>query len=156
MGPDVDTLPSAGPATPGRRSGAAALVTAALCGAVLLAGRCLRRVEVAGGSMAPTFLSGDRLVVLARPLGPPAWPAVGDVVAVADPRVPSRTLVKRVARVDRRARTLEVRGDDPAASTDSRTFGPLPLGAVVGRVVYRYAPPGRTGPGPWPTGYDRR
>jgi len=158
MGPDVATLPSAGPGTPGRRgrrrTDAAGLLVVA-CGAVLLVGRCLHRVEVVGHSMAPTFLAGDRLVVLGRPVGPPAWPAVGEVVAVADPRVPSRTLVKRVAHVDRVAGTLEVRGDDPAASTDSRTFGPVPRASVVGRVVYRYAPSGRTGPGPWPTGYDR-
>ena len=65
------------------------------------------------------------------------------------------TLVKRVARVDRAAGTLEVVGDDPAASTDSREFGPVPLDSVVGRIVYRYGPAGRTGPGPWPRDYDQ-
>jgi len=155
MGPDVATLPSPGGRTPRCRRVPVGLPLALLGGVALLAVRCIRRVEVAGGSMAPTFRPGDRLVVLARPVGPPAWPTVGDVVAVADPRDPTRTLVKRVGRVDRAAGTLEVRGDDPGASTDSRTFGPVPLAAVVGRVVYRYAPPGRTGPGPWPTGYDR-
>ncbi len=121
----------------------------------MVASRVFRRVEVAGGSMEPTFRAGDRLVVLARPVGGPAWPAVGDVVAVADPRDPSRVLVKRVAAVDRAAGALDVRGDDPGASTDSRHFGPVPLASVVGRAVYRYAPPGRTGPAPWPTEYHR-
>jgi len=155
MDPDVATLPSAGPGTPRGRTGAAALAGAALCGAALLVVRSLRRVEVTGGSMAPTFLPGDRLVVLAGPFGRPGWPGVGDVVAVADPRDPTRRLVKRVARLDRAAGTVDVRGDHAAASTDSRTFGPVPLAAVIGRVVYRYAPPGRTGPGPWPTEYHR-
>jgi hypothetical protein len=50
---------------------------------------------------------------------------------------------------------LEVVGDDPAASTDSREFGPVPLDSVVGRIVYRYGPSGRTGPGPWPRDYDQ-
>jgi len=158
MGPDVDTLPSPRPGTPRRRRTSAARSVACmavvLAGAGLIATRGIRRVEVAGGSMAPTFRPGDRLVVLARPFGSQPWPAVGDVVAVADPRDPTRTLVKRVAAVDRAAGTLDVRGDDLAASTDSREFGPVPRAAVVGRAVYRYAPPGRTGPGPWPTGYD--
>jgi len=126
----------------------------ALVAAGLAVGR-LRRVVVAGGSMAPTFLPGDRLVVRSRWFGPPAPLAAGDVVAVADPRDPARALVKRVAAVDRAAGTLVLAGDDPSASTDSRDFGPVPVGSVVGRVVYRYAPAGRTGPGPWPTGYDR-
>jgi nickel-type superoxide dismutase maturation protease len=105
--------------------------------------------------MAPTLRSGDRLVVVSRPVGPPAWPPVGAVVAVSDPRDRARTLVKRVTAVDRTAGTLEVRGDHPDASTDSRTFGRVPRAAIVGRVVYRYAPAGRAGPGPWPAGYDR-
>ena len=126
---------------------------AALVG-VLAGRRSVRRVVVVGSSMAPTLRDGDRLVVLARPFGPPAVPAVGAVVAAVDPRDPGRTLVKRVSAVDRAAGTVELSGDDPGASTDSRAFGPVPLTSVVGRAVYRYAPPGRTGPGPWPKGYD--
>ena len=157
MGPDVATLPSQGRVTPRRRRLATTcfllLSSMALWRVVV---RSLRRVEVVGGSMAPTFLAGDRLLVLARPFGPPPWPGVGSVVAVPDPRDAGRILIKRVASVDRQAGLLEVRGDDPAASTDSRAFGPVPRASVVGRVVYRYAPAGRTGPGPWPKGYDRR
>jgi nickel-type superoxide dismutase maturation protease len=135
----------------------------AVAGTALLLGRfiatvvvrSIRRVEVVGGSMAPALRAGDRLVVLSRPFGPPAWPAVGAVVAVVDPRDPDRILVKRVASVDRTAGTVEVVGDDPGASTDSRTFGPVPLASVLGRAVYRYAPAGRSGPGPWSTEYHR-
>ena len=159
MGPALITLPSHGPGTPGspRRRRWRPIALAAWCATVLavLAGRALQRVEVSGRSMAPTFLPGDRLVVLRRPLGTTPWPEVGAVVAVRDPRERTRTLVKRVARVDRAAGTLEVVGDDPAASTDSREFGPVPLDSVVGRIVYRYGPTGRTGPGPWPRDYDQ-
>ncbi len=129
------------------------LVLAALMGCLIVR-RSVRRVVVVGSSMAPTLLDGDRLVVLARPVGPPVVPAVGAVVAAVDPRDPDRVLVKRVSVVDRSAGTVELRGDDPGASTDSRDFGPVPLASLVGRAVYRYGPPGRTGPGPWPTGYD--
>ena len=159
MGPAAATLPSRDPGTPGRRarrpSTAAALALGAVVSGALLLGRALHRVEVVGDSMAPTFLPGDRLVVLSPMGGRPRWPAVDTVVAVADPRRPTRTLVKRVAGTDRAGGTVEVVGDDPGRSTDSRTFGPVPLAAVVGRVVYRYAPPGRTGPGPWPREYHR-
>jgi signal peptidase I len=156
MGPVFATLPSPGGTTPGRRR----LTTAAILVAVVvvlqrLVARSLHRVEVVGGSMAPTFLAGDRLVVLSRPAGPQPWPTVGAVVAVADPRDAGRVLVKRVSSVDREAGTLEVRGDAAHVSTDSRTFGPVASTSVIGRVVYRYAPAGRTGPGPWPTEYHR-
>lgn len=99
--------------------------------------------------MAPALLPGDRLVVLARPWPTPAWPRPGQVVAVRDPRRPDRILVKRVGPVNRSEGTLEVLGDAPDASTDSRTFGPVPRSSLVGRVVYRYAPADRSGPVPW-------
>jgi nickel-type superoxide dismutase maturation protease len=123
--------------------------------AVALLGRTFRRVEVSGSSMRPALLPGDRLLVVSPPVLRPRWPRPGEVIAVRDPRDPSRVLVKRVARIDRRRGTLEVLGDARGASTDSREFGPLPRSAVVGRAVYRYAPAGRSGPGPWPEEYHR-
>jgi len=88
--------------------------------------RPLGRVEVTGDSMRPALLPGDRLLVLRG--GPIPH---GDVVAVADPRQPARTVVKRVA--DRRGTAVTVLGDNPEASTDSRTFGPVPSSTLRGR-----------------------
>ena len=105
--------------------------------------------------MTPTLLDGDRLVVLARPWGTPSRAAVGDIVAVPDPRRPDRVVVKRVASVEWSAGTLVVLGDSPDASTDSREFGAVPLASVIGRVVHRYGPTGRSGPVGRPTEYDR-
>jgi nickel-type superoxide dismutase maturation protease len=107
----------------------------------------LRRVEVAGDSMLPTIAPGDRLVVLRHP----RWPwRVGQVAALHDPRRPGDVtlLVKRVAAV--RTDGLDVRGDNETASTDSRTFGPVPRSDLVGPVLYRYWPAERAGRLPAP------
>ena len=88
--------------------------------------------------MLPTLQSGDRLLVLRD-----GRARVGDVVALPDPRAPSRTLVKRVAA--RGAGGITVLGDNPAASTDSRVLGPLAPATIRGRAVYRYFPDSRRG-----------
>ena len=97
-----------------------------------------RRLIVIGNSMLPGLFPGDRVLVI-----PTRRVRPGDVVAVFHPTNPARLLVKRVAAVDRAAGTVTVVGDNPGASTDSREFGPVPRRCVVGRAVYRYAPPGR-------------
>ena len=88
--------------------------------------------------MLPALAPGDRLVVLK--LG---RPRIGDIVAFRDPTTTERLLVKRVNAVG--ADGLEVRGDNQAASRDSRRFGPVPASLVIGRAVYRYFPPSRAG-----------
>jgi nickel-type superoxide dismutase maturation protease len=91
--------------------------------------------------MEPTFRDGDWLLVRRLRRAPRA----GELVVATDPREPERLLVKRVRAVagDR----VTVQGDhaDPAESTDSRQFGPIPGSAVVGRPVLRYAPLHRIG-----------
>jgi nickel-type superoxide dismutase maturation protease len=89
--------------------------------------------------MEPTVREGDWLLVrrLRR------RPRVGERVVAADPREPARLLVKRVSAVagDR----ISVAGDHPDRSTDSRHFGALPVSAIVGRPLLRYAPLERLG-----------
>lgn len=99
--------------------------------------------------MVPTLRPGDRVLVV-RGFGR-LRPAirVGDLVALADPRDAERTMIKRVAGFD--GEGVVVRGDNEAASTDSRHFGPVNRCFLQGRVVYRYFPEsrrGRLGPGP--------
>ncbi|MGA7833623.1 MAG: S26 family signal peptidase [Acidimicrobiales bacterium] len=83
-----------------------------------------RRVTVEGSSMMPTYRPGERLTALRR------WRAVrvGDVVVVRDPRDETRWLLKRC--VATTGSSLELRGDNAEASTDSREFGPVPVSAV--------------------------
>ena len=105
--------------------------------------------------MEPTLMEGDRLLIV-KPGGPWRRPRAGDIVVLNDPRAtehrrgwaPGRrdrapAFVKRLARVH--SDGVELAGDNRSASTDSRMFGKVALGALAGRAVYRYAPPDRVG-----------
>lgn len=105
----------------------------------VLARRLIDVVEVRGRSMLPTLRPGDRLVVV-RSIRPAR---VGQVVLALDPRDAGRELVKRVAAVAPDGVTLH--GDNPALSTDGRTFGSLPNAAIRWRVVGRCWPLDRAG-----------
>ena len=103
----------------------------------MLAMRRLDVVEVTGRSMAPTLAPGDWLVVesltYARRL-----PQVGEIVLTRDPRQRSRELIKRVHVRD--GSWLELRGDAPQESTDSRAFGPVAGAGIRWRAVARCWP----------------
>jgi len=103
-----------------------------------------RRLVVVDRSMRPALEPGDRLR-----FDPGAYrrgpPEVGEIVVLEDPEGRVRWLVKRVSRVVPADRAVEVAGDAGGSARDSRTFGPVPLGAVVGRVYCRYFPPERAG-----------
>ena len=114
------------------------LVSAGAAMAVALS-RELDAVEVRGLSMAPSLLPGDRLFVR-RQRGAPR---VGDIVIAGDPRQPTRELIKRVVEIGPGG--IRLRGDNPRASTDGRSFGSVPQHAVNWRVVLRYWPPDRIG-----------
>ena len=107
-----------------------------------MAHRWLDLVEVVGDSMAPTLRPGD-LLVAERLTYCRRAPRNGEIVLVADPRDPARELIKRVVGVE--ADGVELRGEDPVRSTDSRTFGPVPASAIRWRAVARYWPPRRAG-----------
>jgi len=91
--------------------------------------------------MVPTLLPGDRLLVERLTYRRRA-PQAGDVVLALDPRAPEREVIKRVYAA---GPELDLRGDAPQASTDSRTFGVVPATAVRWRAAFRYWPPGRIG-----------
>jgi signal peptidase I len=108
-----------------------------------LAARRLRlfRVLVQGRSMEPAILPGDQLLVA----GGPRRIRRGDVVVV---RRPGLEVVKRVAGLPGERVAGEtlgpdrflVVGDNPAASTDGRSFGPVSRSEIVGVVLFRYWP----------------
>ena len=92
--------------------------------------------EIAGNSMLPTFSPGDYLMVDLAAYRRTA-PRRGEVVLVQDPSDAGRTLVKRIGSTEPNGRVWLV-GDNPAESTDSRAFGPVPVSLIAGRVVWRY------------------
>ena len=117
-----------------------------------VAGACLRfkpsRVEIKGGSMAPTLAPGDWALVVI-----PARYERGDVVVVEHPGRSGYEMVKRLVGLpgDRVADRmlgddeLWIEGDYAPASTDSRQFGPVRADALKAKVLLVYWPPGRRG-----------
>ncbi len=81
--------------------------------------------------MLPGFRDGDWVLIRRTTRVRP-----GQVVAVPDPRDPELLLIKRIAAAAADGWLLA--GDNPDASTDSRTFGAVSPPTVVGRVVGRY------------------
>jgi nickel-type superoxide dismutase maturation protease len=122
---------------------AAAIVPVAIqaIGLVLWCRWRFLRCSIEGESMRPSLVPGD-WVIADRGASRDYRPRAGDVVLASDPRNRERTLVKRVDHVDLHNQVW-LAGDNPPASTDSRTFGAVPLDAVVGRVRWRYWPIGR-------------
>ena len=116
-----------------------ALLAAFLAGIWL--SRRFARFEVSGASMEPAFRDGDWLIVDRTALKK-RCPRMGDVVVVRDPEWAVPWLVKRVWRVADDGQ-LELRGDNPAASRDSRNFGLVPASRVEGLVRWRYWRPYR-------------
>jgi nickel-type superoxide dismutase maturation protease len=106
------------------------------------------RVAVEGTSMAPTLLPGDFLVavrVTASRL------RRGDLVVVQHPLQPGVEMVKRLTGLPGDevgtgggyvlgSDEFWIAGDDPAASTDSRHFGPVSANRIGGVVRLRYWP----------------
>ena len=128
----------------GRRPLVALVGAAAGLAAGAAASRWLDVVEVRGGSMAPSLLPGDRLLVESRSyLG--RAPRLGEIVLAADPRQADRELIKRVVAIDDAGAAADLRGDAPEASTDSREFGAVPISAIRWRAAFRYWPPERAG-----------
>lgn len=88
-------------------------------------------VAVAGDSMAPTYISGDWLIV--------RWGGnykVGEAIVVEREDRPGVFLVKRLVRID--GQEYWVEGDNKSSSTDSRQWGVISREELVGKVVFRF------------------
>ena len=120
----------------------AALIVAGVAAAFRV-GRRFRRFAISGMSMLPTLRAGDWVLVDEHAYRG-RLPRRGHILVARDPREPWRHLVKRVTSVDLHG-YIRIEGDNAAASTDSRDFGPLPASLISGRVRWRYWPLSRAG-----------
>jgi signal peptidase I len=103
-------------------------------------------VAVEGRSMEPELVPGDYLVAIRA-----GSLRRGSLVVVEHPGRPGFEVVKRLTGVPGDAMGDSilspgqhwVQGDNRAASSDSRSFGPVGRDAIRGVVRLRYWPPGR-------------
>jgi len=86
--------------------------------------------------MIPTLQPEDEVLVDPRAYVQDA-PQVNDLVVARRPDRQEVTMVKRVTAVLADGYVL-VEGDNPAASTDSHVFGPLPPQNLIGKVTSRF------------------
>jgi signal peptidase I len=107
-----------------------------------------RRVTVRGRSMTPTLLSGER-VLFDRLAYVRGRPKRGDIVLVRHPRRSGLLIIKRVTGLagdDLNEHGVLgpgeywLAGDNPAESTDSRSFGPVRGTQLLARAWVRYRP----------------
>jgi nickel-type superoxide dismutase maturation protease len=87
--------------------------------------------------MAPRLPSGS--LIVARPIDNATRLRVGDVVVARRPDRPDLEIVKRIQTIDAGG-AIFLSGDNPAASTDSRQFGPVMRHHILARVGWRYWP----------------
>ena len=84
--------------------------------------------------MAPTYNEGDWLLVLWMYAAPDRAP-LGSIVVIEREDRPGLFLIKRIQKAH--AGNYWVEGD-ASDSTDSRTWGWIAPGEIVGRVLFRY------------------
>lgn len=92
-----------------------------------------RLYRVTGESMLPGLKPGE-LVFVDFNAYRQVQPLAGQIVILYHPHRPGLKIIKRVTQVLDDGKYF-VSGDNPAASTDSRSFGPVPSSAIIGRVV---------------------
>jgi len=84
-------------------------------------------------------LLGDGALIAAIPIDAATPLRVGDVVVARRPDRAGIDMVKRIEAIDQQG-NVTLAGDNPAASTDSRHFGPVARELILARARWRYWP----------------
>ena len=102
---------------------------------LLLILRKRHRLRVTGSSMTPLLEPGEEIL-----FDPKAYrhslPQIGDIVVAQHP-YQAKQIVKRVAVVLEDGSCF-LQGDNSNASTDSRSYGFIPLAKILGRVTCKF------------------
>ena len=85
--------------------------------------------RVEGTSMSPALNDGDAVLIKKQAIA-----AAGDIVLIRHPYKTSVKIIKRLDGFDENG-SMILEGDNPAESTDSRTFGAVPIKCLIGRVT---------------------
>lgn len=100
---------------------------------VLIGKRIKYRVE--GNSMLPTLKDGD--IVLIKPGGNYS---VGNIVLANHPYKQSTKILKRITAISKEG-LIEISGDNPSESSDSRIFGNIHDREIIGKMVKKLQNP---------------
>ncbi|MEL6471676.1 MAG: nickel-type superoxide dismutase maturation protease [Cyanobacteria bacterium J06623_4] len=92
------------------------------------------RFRVSGNSMLPTLRSGEDILVHPVPKHAKIYP--GDIVVCRHPQQPHLRMVKRVTEAFYDG-SCYVLSDNVSEGSDSRSFGVLDRGLILGRVTSR-------------------
>ena len=87
---------------------------------------------IEGNSMLPTLKNGDAVLI-----APSAKLSVGDIVLARHPFKRSVKIIKRIGTIDAQGNYFLL-GDNPAESSDSRTFGTVSVKNILGKAVCRF------------------
>ncbi|MEM7557417.1 MAG: nickel-type superoxide dismutase maturation protease [Cyanobacteria bacterium P01_A01_bin.84] len=94
-----------------------------------------QRVRVTGSSMTPSLLPGEEVLY-----NPKAYqqhfPQVGDIVVAMHPDR-TKQIIKRVTSVLEDGSCF-LEGDNHYGSTDSRSFGSIPITQILGKVTCKF------------------
>ena len=101
----------------------------------------LRVFRIKGDSLYPEYRNGDYVITAWSPLAFKRL-KLGDIIAFKHPQY--GLLIKQVVRILHSQQMLEVRGT-VLESVDSRSFGPIPMHIVLGRVIWHFKAPHKPG-----------
>ena len=93
-------------------------------------------IKVSGESLTPLLEEGDFVLMLKVPF---FFLSPGDVIAFHHPAY--GTMIKLIEWKSQKEGLVFAVGTHPL-STDSRTFGPIPKGDIIGKVIWRVRKPG--------------
>jgi nickel-type superoxide dismutase maturation protease len=94
------------------------------------------RLRVTGFSMLPTLQPGEEVLVNCHAYVN-TLPQLGDIVLTQHPQQTQVKIIKRIVAIAECGGCL-LQGDNPAESTDSRQWGAIAPGKILGKVVCRF------------------